>query len=219
MKIELHCHTSLYSACASGPPRDLFHAYVSHGYDVIYLTEHHRMWRPHELAEAQETFPQLRIFPGVELNLVMEPLTHLLLLGTLDTDYLMINNPAEVLDKARAEGHLTVLAHPCRWDGGTYILDQGLRPDAIEYKTCNQEFTHAVAARNVAEKLKMPVVNTGDAHSADMVGKYWIETSGPVEQADDIRRIVLAGQYECHSKDEQRLLRRGFKSDPNRLGI
>jgi len=155
----------------------------------------------------------------VELNLVMEPLTHLLVLGTMDTEYLTIDNPATVLDKARAEGHLTILAHPCRWEGGTYILDKGLRPDAIEYKTCNQEFTQAVAAREVAEKLKMPVTNAGDTHSVDMIGRYWIETSQPVEQDTDIRRIILTGQYECHNKDERRLLHRGFKSDPGQLGI
>ncbi len=219
MKVELHCHTSFYSACASGSPRELFQTYVNHDYDVVYLTEHHRMWRPHELAEAQENFPQLRIFPGVELNLVRKPLTHLLVLGVTDTDYLKIKNPAKVLEKAREEGHLTVLAHPCRWQGGTYVLDEGLRPDALEYKSNNQEFSQAAAARELAGKLNLPVVNSGDSHSADMVGNYWIETSEPIEQPDDIRRIVLAGQYECHSKDDRRLLRPGFKSDPDRLGI
>jgi predicted metal-dependent phosphoesterase TrpH len=219
MKVELHCHTSLYSACASGSPREIFQAYIAHGYDVVYLTEHHRMWRPHELAEAQATFPQLRILPGVELNLVMEPLTHLLVLGATDAEYLMIDNPAKVLEKARTEGHLTVLAHPCRWEGGAYILDQGLRPDAIEYRTCNQEFTQAVAARDLAERLKLPFVSAGDTHVVDMVGRYWIETSEPIEQADDIRRIVLAGKYQCHSKEEKRMFRPGFKSDPGRLGI
>jgi hypothetical protein len=219
MKVELHCHTSLYSACASGSPRELFKAYIAHGYDAVYLTEHHRMWRPHELAEAREAFPQLRILPGVELNLVMEPLTHLLVLGSTDAEYLMIDNPARVLEKAREEGHLTVLAHPCRWEGGSHILDQGLRPDAIEYRTCSQEFTQAVAARYLAERLKLPLVNSGDTHTVDMIGKYWIETAEPLEQADDIRRIVLAGKYECHTKEEKRMFRPGFKSDPGRLGI
>jgi hypothetical protein len=219
MKVELHCHTSLYSACASGSPREIFQAYIAHGYDAVYLTEHHRMWRPHELAEAREAFPQLRIFPGVELNLVMEPLTHLLVLGSTDAEYLMIDNPARVLEKAREQGHLTVLAHPCRWEGGLLILDQGLRPDALEYRTCSQEFTQAAAARDLADRLKLPYVNSGDTHAADMIGKYWIETAEPLEQADDIRRIVLAGKYECHSKQEKRMLRPGFKSDPGRLGI
>jgi len=219
MKVELHCHTSLYSACASGSPRELFHSYIAHGYDVLYLTEHHRMWRPHELAEAQATFPALRIFPGVELNLVMEPLTHLLVLGATDAEYLTTDNPARVFEKAAAQGHLTVLAHPCRWEGGAHILDQGLRPDAIEFRTCNQEFTYAAAARDLAEKFKLPFVSAGDTHSVDMIGRYWIETAEPVEQADDIRRIVLAGKYQCHDKDEKRMLRPGFKSDPDRLGI
>ncbi len=219
MKVELHCHTSLYSACASGSPREIFQAYVAHGYDVVYLTEHHRMWRPHELAEAQEAFPQVRILPGVELNLVIEPLTHLLVLGSMDAEYLTIPNPARVLEKAREEGHLTVLAHPCRWEGGAHILDQGLRPDAIEFRTCNQEFTQAAAAKSLAERLGLPVVNCGDAHTIGMVGKYWIETAEPIQQADDIRRIVLAGKYECHTKEEKRLLHRDFHSDPGRLGI
>lgn len=219
MKVELHSHTSVYSACAPASPRELFHSFVAHEYDVVYLTEHHRMWRQHELEEAQEFFPELKIFPGVELNLLMEPLTHLLVLGTMDTAYLKITEPADVLKKARDEGHLTVMAHPCRWEGGTLLLDQGLRPDALEYKTCNQEFSQAVAAKEVADRLGLPVVNTGDVHTTDMVGRYWIETADPVEQPEDIRQIVLRGRYECHSKDEQRLLRRGFTSDPKRLDI
>ena len=207
MKIELHCHTSVYSACAPASPRELFHAFIAHEYDAVYLTEHHRMWRPHELDEAREAFPELKIFPGVELNLLMEPLTHLLVLGATDTAYLRMTEPADVLQKARDEGHLTVLAHPCRWEGGTFILDRGLRPDALEYRTCNQEFTQAVEAKELAQRLKLPIVNAGDVHTADMIGRYWIETDEPLEQPDDIRRIVLAGQYRCSSKDDLRFRR------------
>jgi len=207
MKVELHCHTSVYSACSPASPRELFESFISHGYDAVFLTEHHRMWRPHELEEAQETFPDLRIFSGVELNLVMDPLTHLLVLGTTDRAYLKIDEPADVLRKANDEGHLTVLAHPCRWAGGTYILDQGLRPDAMEYKTCNQEYTQAVEALRIADRLGLPVVNSGDVHVADMIGQYWIETEDPVEQPDDIRRIVQAGRYKCCTKDDHRFRR------------
>jgi len=219
MKVELHCHTSVYSACAPASPRDLFHSYIAHGYDAVYLTEHHRMWRPHELAEARETFPQLRILPGVELNLLLEPLTHLLVLGATDTAYLTMDDPAAVIQKARDEGHLTILAHPCRWDGGTYILDRGLRPDALEARTCNQEFSAAAAAIDVAKRLNLPVVNSGDVHTVDMIGRYWIETADRIEDPDDIRKIVLAGRYECRSKDDRRMLKPGFSSDPGRLGI
>jgi predicted metal-dependent phosphoesterase TrpH len=198
MKVELHLHTSRYSLCASAQPNELMLWLMAAGYGAVYITEHHAVWREQELAELRQTFPKLGIFPGVELDLTDSPLQHLLVLGTTDPSYLSVSDPAAVLDKARAEGHLTVLAHPYRWEGAAQILDDGLLPDAIECRTCNHDFASAAAARARAEQLGLPSVNAGDVHSLEMIGRFWIETSRPVRRAEDIRQIIVDRAYENH---------------------
>ena len=196
MKVELHCHTNRYSDCAVASPEELMETLIGAGYGAVYLTEHHHVWRDDELAALREGFGEIRIFPGVELNLTFEPLQHLTVLGTNDPEYLQIFNPGKVLAKAREEGHLTVLAHPCRWEGASQILDDGLRPDAIEHRTNNQEFSRCADAQARAEAFGLPLVNAGDVHSIQMVGRYWIETPRPLVEPDDIRRFILSGEYE-----------------------
>jgi len=196
MKVELHLHTNRHSDCAVASPRELMEALIGAGYEAVYITEHHFVWSDDELAALQEEFPEIRIFPGVELNICFEPLQHLLVLGTNDPQYLTIFNPGKVLAKATDEGHLTVLAHPCRWEGASQILDDGLRPDAIEHRTGNQEFSQCAEAQAKAEEHHLPLVNAGDVHSLHMVGQFWIETARPLVDATDIRRIILAGDYE-----------------------
>jgi len=53
-----------------------------------------------------------------------------------------------------------------------------------------------------AARLKLPALNSGDAHSVEMIGRYWIETHRPLSRADDIRGIVLAGEYDLRTADE-----------------
>jgi hypothetical protein len=210
MKVELHLHTTRRSACATSGPEELLRAAANLGYEAVYLTEHHDVWPAAEIAELQAAVPAVRIFPGVELNLTFEPLQHLLVLGTSDPEYLTIFNPGKVLAKARAEGHLTILAHPCRWEGGGQILDQGLLPDAIEFRTGNQGLSQSAKAEQRAEQLHLPLVNAGDTHSVAMLGHFWIETARPIVQADDIRTIILAGQYANRTPGDPLFYRPGF---------
>lgn len=202
MKVELHLHTSRYSDCAVATPSELMETAVAAGYDAVYITEHHRIWQDHELDWLRERFPDVLIFPGVEINLPGEAMQHLLVLGTNDPTYLTLAESADILRRARDEGHLTVLAHPCRWPGAGQILDDGLRPDAMEYRTCNQDLHAAGAALAWAGELGLPVVNAGDVHSVEMVGRYWIETARPLTGPDDVRPIILAGQYERFPRDD-----------------
>ncbi len=207
MKIELHLHTSRYSACAQDRPPDMMDRLVAMDYGAVYLTEHDAVWPDEEIAELQERFPQLRIFPGVELSIgELWSFQHLLVLGTNDAEYLQMAESAQpdvrgILDKAAAAGHLTILAHPYRWEGGDEIIRRGLLPDALEYRTCNHNAKAGEMAKHTADWLSLPVVNADDAHSVEMVGQFWIETDRPLARADDVREIVLAGQYANRDAD------------------
>ena len=192
MKVELHLHTNRYSACAVNTPKEMMRRLLAAGYKAVYITEHDAVWRDRELARLQRAFPDIRIFPGVEVSITSH---HVLVLGTNDPAYLKISDEGELLEKARTHGHLTILAHPFRWAGGAMILQQGLLPDAIEYHSCNHDIDSARESLVIADRLELPLVNTGDAHSLEMLDRYWVETARPIEAADDIRAIIAAGQY------------------------
>jgi len=196
MKVELHLHTSRYSACAIHAPHEMIARLIETGYEAVYITEHDAVWRDDDLEDLRAEFPAIRIFPGVELTLGSQ---HLLVLGTTDPAYLSLGAERAALEKARRENHLTVLAHPFRWAGSSVMLGGDMLPDAIEYYTANHEPGMAGISRAESIRLKLPLVNASDAHSMDMIAHYWIETHRPVRRADDIRRIVLSGQYELRT--------------------
>jgi len=182
-------------------PEELLNVTIAHGYGAVYLTEHATVWNEDEIKDLQDQFPDIHIFPGIELVTPTNPYEHLLVLGTSDPEYAVLADHGEwgqALDKARDENHLTVLAHPCRFDGGHEMLGRGLIPDAMELWTGNQSqqvMIDDTLALN--DRFGLPLVHAGDTHGPDMVNQFWIETHHPLERADDIRDIVLSGAYDC----------------------
>ncbi len=170
---------------------------VEAGYHAVYIAEHDTLWGADELAELQNAFPQIHIFPAVELS---DPSTrqHLLILGATDPAYIALADAdlwENVLDLARRQGCLTVLAHPFRFTDGRLLLDQGLRPDAIEHLTGNHDEMMAELTHALANEHGLPMVNAGDLHSVEMADWSWIETERDVLAACDIRPIVLESAY------------------------
>ena len=197
MKVELHLHTDRYSACSVASPDEMMDALVSLGYEAVYLTEHDALWPEREVAELRAAHPRIRIFPGVELTVTADPVEHLLVLGTSDPEYLEIDDAAELLEKARAAGDLTILAHPFRFDvGAAMVRRQHLLPDALEYCSCNQPPALGEYARRLAAESALALVNAGDCHALDFLGRYWIETERDLCGPRDIRDVVLRGEYE-----------------------
>lgn len=181
-----------YSACATCEPAEMMQGLIDTGYHAVYITEHDAVWTDQELADLRGQFPALKIFPGVELS---QDDWHVVVLGSNDPEYLSTRDPAWILDKARREGHLTVLAHPYRWANGDAILHAGLRPDALEFRTNNHDAPNGLKSAHTAAQLQAALVNAGDSHSIAMLNRFWIETQDDLHEADDIRPIVLAGWY------------------------
>ncbi|MCE5325283.1 MAG: PHP domain-containing protein [Planctomycetaceae bacterium] len=197
MKVELHLHTSRYSGCAANSPAESMQRLIELGYGAVYITEHDRVWTPFELDDLREQFPNIKIFGGVELTVGFARMQHLLVLGTSDPGYIDLAGEEEaILKKARHDGHLTVLAHPFRWKEDETMMDRGNNPDAIEYLTCNHDAPEMKAqSKAAATRFHVRLVNSGDVHRLDFMGRFWIETLQPLAEAEDIRRIVLRREY------------------------
>jgi len=204
MKVELHCHTSRYSACARATPAEMMERLARLDYEAVFLTEHDAVWSDWELDQLRAGHPRVRIFPGVELSVGCEHVLHLLVLGTTDRAYLEIRDAGEVLRRAREQGHLTVLAHPFRWPGAAEMLQAGLLPDALEYRTCNHDSRCARMAEEAARRYDLPLVNAGDAHGVDFLDRFWIETDRPLVRGDDVRDIILGGAYRNRVGEKER---------------
>jgi hypothetical protein len=202
MKVELHLHTKRYSGCAQATAEEMMPNLIAAGYGAVYITEHDAVWGEEEMAELQRKFPQIRIFPGMELNVGTGPvLQHLLVLGSDDSTYLLTRNPADVLAKARADGDLTILAHPYRWEGAAAMLNQGWVPDAMEFRSGNHDAAGGKMAAGVAGHIGIPVVNAGDVHGFHFINRFWIETDRPIVHARDIRQIVVERAFKNCSNE------------------
>jgi hypothetical protein len=196
MKVELHLHTSRYSACAAATPHELMRRLIECGYGAVYITEHDEVWSDWELDDLRAHFPQVRIFPGVEIALGADKAQHLVVLGTNNRDYLRLPTAGEIIQVAHEQNHLTVLAHPYRWPTSPpEILSGPVLPDAVEFRTGNTPEGADVKAQEAATRLGLPTVNAGDVHTLDMVNRFWIETFEPLAQADDILGVVRSRAY------------------------
>jgi predicted metal-dependent phosphoesterase TrpH len=202
MKVELHLHTNRYSACALCSPRQVLWKLYEEGYDAAYITEHDAVWSDRDLDKLRADFPRMAVFPGVELTLGHLGALHLLVLGTNDPKYLRIRETAEVIRAARDEGHLTVLAHPYRWQPPDALLGSDALPDALEHRTPNHGSGAAELAAAAAARLNLPLVNSGDVHCLRFVGQFWVQTARELESADDIREIMMERGYENRSAAE-----------------
>jgi hypothetical protein len=201
MKTELHLHSSRYSACAINTPEEMLTRCDELGYECIFLTEHDQLWSDAELERLRCNFPQLLILPGIEKTLGDH---HLLVLGADDAEYLKLEQPIDILAKARAMDHLTVLAHPYRFEGGAEMLGLGLRPDALELRSNNHEPDNAARSERTARELGLFGVNSGDSHSLEMLGRFWIDTDETFSDAAELRRIIRGGAYRnCHNIVEE----------------
>ena len=191
MKVELHLHTTRYSGCAMATGGELMARMVEIGYEAVFITEHDAVWSDGELSQLQKGHPHIRIFPGVELSAGDDLVKHILVLGTNDPTYLSIRDAGEIIRRAKGEGHLTVLAHPFRWEGGAELLETGPLPDAIEHRTANHTPAEAAEAKAAAEELGVALVNAGDVHDVSFLNHFWIETDRPIVSPDDIHTAVL----------------------------
>jgi len=183
-----------YSGCAVATPAELMAELIRLEYGAVFITEHDAVWDQWELDNLRRDFPAIGIFPGMELSL--ETGEHLLVLGTNDRKYLRFRDAGQIIERARDQGHLTVLAHPYRWVKSAGLLQSSVLPDAMEFRTNNHDAVGGAKAQAAAERLGMPLVNAGDTHSLAMLNRHWIQTNQNVVTGDDIRQIVLKGQYE-----------------------
>jgi hypothetical protein len=199
MKVEIHCHTNIHSACSTIPPHELVNMAEASGYDALFITDHRKVWSKRALAELREYSSSVRIFGGIEVT--FDSGIDVLVLGPEDEKYESLDTPDQLFAQACADGFATVVAHPFRW---VDQLPEFCRlADGIEIRTCNHpEDDQAAIAVEYAKKHRLAELYASDAHGLNFMNRYWIETEDAFEDPLAFRRQLLSRRYRNQMREE-----------------
>lgn len=199
MKIDLHTHSAVYSACSLMSPEALVREAAEAGLDAVVLTEHNRAWHPDDLA--QLSGGGVLVLGGIEVTcregdcLVFAP----------EVDGLARGLSLEgVAAEAHRRGGLAFLAHPFRTtlDRARRYLNNPL--DGLEGESCNCfGRLEREAAEEVAGAAGLRLITASDAHALDMVGCFYVELARPVSDMAGLVRALRRGEYRCGRNDRR----------------
>ncbi len=204
MFVDLHVHTSRYSGCGKSSPEEMMQRAVELGLEGVVLTEHDVIWPLDEFQALQAEFPRLHLFRGIEVT--VDTGDHYLVYGFTDPDGLQWHMPSDLLvQRVRAAGGATILAHPYRYGPDLPPTLQSFPTDAIEVHSHNILAYAHVQAEALCGRLGVRRAAASDGHHVTTIGLYGVRL-GHHHVADerDLARAIIAGDYTL-TADAQRL--------------
>ncbi len=195
MKLDCHTHSKRFSACSIISPDELLNIAREKGLDGLVFTEHEQFWPPEDIRWLRKAFPTLKIFNGVEIS--VGSLQHVVVIPPfVRKEILNLNTPAELEKYLDKNGGFAFAAHPYRWgyDFGDKNIDYSL--PAVEVASSNMNEPELVQkSLNFARKSDARPVASSDAHSADPVGRYYIETVKLPHKQKRLVECLCAGEF------------------------
>lgn len=197
MLIDLHCHTSRFSACSSLAPEALAIAARRAGLDALCFTEHDRLWPKADLDQlAAET--GILLLRGVE---VTTEAGHVLVFG-LDSLPPGAFFARGLVAAVREAGGLVVLAHPAR--SGQPALAGGEVAtlfDAVEVLNGSDGPGQNRAAVALARHTPLPGIAGSDCHSPSEVGTVATVLPRPVATERELVEVLRLGSHTVRRLD------------------
>jgi predicted metal-dependent phosphoesterase TrpH len=191
MLIDLHCHTSIYSACSSLSPRTLFEAAQSAGLDAVCLTEHDRLWPADDLAAFAADY-NLIVLRGME---VTTELGHVLVYG-LDTVPNGSFLSTTLIAAVREAGAFAALAHPARAGQSPVAAHHAAALfDSVEVLNGSDGPDQNRSAESLAHVTRLPGIAGSDCHSVAEVGTVATVLPRPVASEHDLVAVLQMGKH------------------------
>ena len=207
MRIDLHIHTSPFSACSYIDPHELVQEAQRMKLDGICLTEHQVVWALGEIDRlAAES--GIKIFRGNEFTTNQGDV---LVFGYYeDIKELMIIQ--DLRDRVRKAGGFMIAAHPFR---GFKTFGIGQLQLTVEQASRRKvfEFVDAVEIGNgklseeendmackVAEMLGLPGTGGSDAHRVDEIGTWVTEFENDIENERQLVEELHAGRFRAEAR-------------------
>jgi 3',5'-nucleoside bisphosphate phosphatase len=185
MLIDIHTHTTRYSACGRSTAEEMVQQAERLGLDAMVITDHNTLWSAGELAELQHVTPRVRLLRAIEVTSTEGD--DYLVYGILDPAFLAQCTAADFLLKnARRLGGVVVLAHPYRYREVAPVAVEHWGVDGVEVASNNiHNFTHSRAVA-LAERLEAFMTVATDAHHTDTLGLYALRFRRPIRDEADL---------------------------------
>lgn len=184
---DLHVHTN-YSFDASIHPKTIVERLYAHPFiKAVAITDHNTIEGYYKVRELARAYKDILIIPGVE---VATTEGDLILLGVeeLPPQPWTVRG---VIDFARQNGGLVVVAHPYR----AYGLGDSAKNypvDAIEVLNGASSLTVNKMAENLAKAMGLPGVAGSDAHSVEELWTVYTEVQAAFD-VDEVLRAIKSG--------------------------
>ncbi len=197
MLVDLHVHTSRYSACGRSTPEEMIERAIELGLGGLVFTEHNVLWPEAELAELQATYPVIRLYRGFEVNAAGGD--DYLIYGVTDSELMVAGiDDAELIERAQALGGAVVLAHPYRYQANAPEVLEQHPVDGIEIMSSNiYNYAHRPAVA-LAQRMGVPAIAASDGHHVTMLGMYAMQVEHLPEDEHDLIRMLRAGNMQIH---------------------
>lgn len=169
MKIDLHVHTLERSSCAVSSEEEQILTAIARGLDAIVITDHARLVSPEHIEALNRQYAPFRIFSGVEIT--VQEREDVLVLGIHDPvlETRKWTYP-ELHAFARRHGGWLAIAHPFRYRPTIDVDLERYPPDALEACSMNVPRGERQHIREIAGRLRIPVVCNSDAHVTQSLG-------------------------------------------------
>lgn len=194
MLVDLHVHTSRYSACGKATGEEMMAMALERGLDAVTITEHNAVWTDDEIKALRAAFPALRIFRGIEVNAAEEE--DLLVYGMPNPEALAGRQSiSTVVQRVREEGGAVVVAHPLRYRDTIAEALLATPPDACEGWSMNICAFQRPGIRSFQEKAGCGLVAASDAHTADALGIYALSFNADIHDERDLANAIRQRAY------------------------
>ena len=202
MRIDLHIHTTAYSACSVLNPEDLMLAAKGADLDGVCITEHHKIWTRDDASALADRYG-MAVFRGTEITTTGGDI---LVFGCEYIPDRMLT-PAELKKQVDNAGGAAIAAHPFRgfhlfgFGGlGMPMEDAAKNPTFVGVhgmEICNGMCTgeENLFSRQVADLLGLVKIGGSDAHNANQVGKCVTVFLDRIEDDVQLARAILSGRH------------------------
>ncbi|MDD3473129.1 MAG: PHP domain-containing protein [Syntrophaceae bacterium] len=202
MRLDLHIHTTLGSACSVMTPDDLMKAALEAKLDGVCITEHNRIWTPEQADELSQRYG-LAVFRGIEITTTGGDI----LVFGFDQEPEGMLTPEQLKTGVDSAGAVAIAAHPFR---GFLLFGFGMLQMSVEDARDNPTFSqvHGLEicngkvtddenefARQVADMMGLIKLGGSDAHDVEAVGTCVTVFESDIKSDVDLAQAIMSGQY------------------------
>jgi hypothetical protein len=202
MLIDMHIHTTAYSACSEMSPDQMMIAAREIGLDGVCLTEHDRLWEKQAAKDLADRY-KLIVLRGMEVTTTGGDI----LVFGLEEEPDGMWTPEQLKTKVDNSGGVAIVAHPFRGFllfGFTSMetdMDEAAKDPTFSQahgmEICNGNVTDKENeyARQVAEKLGLIQVGGSDAHTPSKLGKCVTRFENRISNEAELIAQLKGGRF------------------------